>query len=640
VKQLSSRWVITVLLVPVLLVLSILIASIDKLPQAEGANGKGFVQVAFTAIVNNQGYQNVSLNVLGVRFHESSDMTISEGDPGWQTVAVSPGATAGSIFPTLSFGGNFGPNGNAVGVGSARTEMQLDVAQLQNNLAVFNIGKINAINYKQVELLLDDVNPGSVTPVCSLATANGSAEGCISYPVQLAGGSSPRFAFDGGLLDVPRNATQIFPLAIDVVVGAAPVTSNDVVVITPNICPVPGLVGTTPLSCPFDAGSTTAVAAIVKGQIMGATGSGIVNAQLPGTGTIVSSAMVDKTKSRNFTMILPAGTYDFVAGSGNGRTTDAWSSVAVPAGTPSPMVFNVSNKGTRPVSGSVNDACSGAPISGAAVQVYAPPSHIGSTLINCASPSPAATPAACECDDFSIGRPTAGCVVIATSSTSMLGAYPFSPSGSTRNAFSSLPLIKGNYGLMATASGYNGELLSVKNKSETFKCQGSGYKDDACSFSLQHGTLQVAVDAGATTSRPLNVMLNAEDQGTFDGEGVQMLTIPAGQQTSLPAPILVPIAPTAAAEQIPAASTADLAAAEEGGGTLARAVKTTAAPTPTSTPVVIGGAASYDLFASVQDVFNKAPQKVGGHTIAVRSGVPAPAVNCATVPTRSTRTRC
>jgi len=623
--------VITILLVPVLLVFSILIAGLNKLPPAEASGGKGLVQVAFTGIVTtmpNQNFQSVSLNVMGVRFNESSDTTISDADPGWQTVAVSPGASAGSIFPSLSFGGNFGPNGNAVGVGSARTEMQIDVAQLQNNLAVFNIGKINAITYKQVELLLDPTNPGTVTPVCGSGTSTG--EGCIPYPVQLAGGSSPRFPFDGGLLTVGRNATKIFPLAISVQVGASPATSSDQVVLTTNICPV--ITGTTTPPCTtFTAPNVAAVAAVVTGSIKGANNSAVVNAQLPGTGTIVSSATVDSTAAHNFTMVLPAGTYDFVAGSGPNHTIDAWSSVPVPQA--SPMVFTVKNTSTRPLSGTVADACTGKEISGATIQVYGPPTHIGvggiaedcSTAGTCPS----------DCDKFLSGLPPAGCVIIASSSTSDRGVYPFSPSGAGRNAFSTLPLktlIGGvlpttttNYGLMGTASGFNGELLNLKDRSGILKCDGSGYKDNACSFSLQHGTLQVTADAGAPVSSTINVMLNAEDQGTFNGEGVQMFTIPAGQQVAANVPILVPIQGTPFTAQTPAAG----AAADETGASLARAPTTT--PTSTGTPVVIGGAATYDLFASVQDVFNKGPQKFSGHTIAVVSGAAAPATSCATV---------
>ena len=636
-KQLSSRWVITVLVAPVLLILCILIADIDRVPQAEASGGKGYVQVAFTGAYNTTGtsnfpgYQSVLLNVIAVRFNKSSDTTLSDSDSSWQTVSAPPGAVAGATSATT---GNFAPNGNSKK--TVRTEAQIDLARLQNNVTLFNIGKIKAITYQQVELLLDQ-NPGNLVPVCG----SGMAEGCITYGTQLPSGfTSVRFKYDRGLT-VKANSTVILTLAINAILGNPPATSTDLVQLQPEICPVPVPQDTSSATCSFSPPFSpptlaTQVAAILSGQVKGATSSGVVNAQLPGTGTIVSSAIVDSTSKRNYTMILPAGTYDFVVNGGNARTIDAWSSVTVPVGTPSPMGFTVISKATRLVSGNVNDACTGTAISGATVQAFAPPSHVRS--IPCPSPSATpspGTPAECvsDCDKFASGLPPAGCVVVATSSTSSLGAYPLS--GGT-SAFSSLPLdTKANYGLMATASGYNGELLSGKDRSEILKCEGSGYKDDACSFSLQHGTLQVTTDLGSITNSPVNVMVNAEDSGTFNGEGVQMLTIPPGRQSLINAPMLVPIqgtpimvTPTGTPTATPTATATPTPGAR-------RTATVTPTATMTSTPVVIGGAASYDLFASVQDLFGAAPQKVGGHTIAVVSGAPAPSINCAitTAPT-------
>jgi len=642
VKQLSSRWVIAVLVVPVLLVLSILIAGVNRLPEAAASNGKGYVQVAFTGAfssVNNfPRYQSVLLNVIAVRFNQSSDTGISSSDLSWQTVAVAPGATSANTFPSLSFGGSFGPNGNSIGVGSALTEMQIDLAQLQNNVTVFNIGKVDAITYKQVELELDTANPGNVTPVCGTGTSTG--EGCINYGMQLPTGvTTVRFAFDGGLLTVARNSTVIFTLAINAVLGTPPVTSNDLVQVNPEICPVPIYTTSNAIPCSFSSAfppaTASAIAGIVTGKVVGATSQGFVNAQLPGTGTIVSSALVSQDTSRDYTMILPAGTYDFVAESGQGLSIDTWSSLPVPQGTSSPGIdFNLIKEATKAVGGNVNDACSGASISDATIQLYGRPKHVG--LVTCPSPPAPGAPAACvpTCDDFSSGQPPAGCVVLASTSTGNLGAYPFSPSGKRANAFNDLPLITdSNYGIMVTASGYNGELLSLKNTngSGQFNCDGSGFSGGACSFSLQHGTLQLSVGTGDTTSGPINVMVNAEDQGTFNGEGVQMFTVPPGQATLNGASMIVPIAPTAApaARLTPAATASEPAAADENRETLAAAAKVAAVPTPTGTPVVIGGAAAYDLFASVQDLFDTAPQKVGGHKIAVVSGAPAPS-SCAT----------
>jgi hypothetical protein len=204
------------------LILSILVAGLDKLPQAAASGGRSFVQIAFTGGFSQSGtafpnFQRVMLNVIAVRFNPTTDMSLPDDDPSWQTISVAPGTPAGSIFPTLSFGGSFGPNGNAVGIGQARTAMQIDLAQLQNTLTIFNTSKINAETYQQVELLLDG-NPATVTPTCGQGTATG--DGCIAYQTQFPSGfSSVRYPpFGGtrnpsGLYDVSRGITTIIPIA-------------------------------------------------------------------------------------------------------------------------------------------------------------------------------------------------------------------------------------------------------------------------------------------------------------------------------------------------------------------------------------------------------------------------------------------
>ena len=646
------------LLVPVVLVLTILVVGIRESPEAASSGGKAFVQVAFTGSfspgsigVNSfANYQSVLLNVIAVRFNPTTDMNLPDGDPSWQTVAVNPGVVAGDIFPTLSFGGNFGPNGNPVGVGQARSVMQIDLAQLQNNLTVFNTAKIRAQEYQQVELLLD-ANPGSVTPVCGTGTDSG--EGCITYQTQFPQGfTSIRFPkttdnpLPNGLYDIPQKITTVIPLAINAILpGGAPVISSDKVQLTAELCPLPSLSSqgiSNSVACSFSAGSpplsATAVAGFVTGQVHGATGNGVVNAELTGTGTVISSATVDSTTKRNYTMILPVGTYDFIGSSPFSHSIDAQSGWVIGPGQQT-INFNLKPAGTHNVGGSVVDTCTGIGISGATVQIYGPPTTVGGT--NCASPSPAMTPAACvtACDNFSTGAPPAGCVVLASSSTSNLGAYPFSPSGAAKSAFTGLPSkINGkiaHYGLTATASGYNGRLLTMKNPLGTFKC-GSGDKDDACSFSLNHGTLEVNMDAGFKVPGPdaLNVMVNVEDSQTFNGEAVEMVTIPVGKSGNpAPAPILVPLYEPSPMTPSPTPSpqgTAAMSDAGNDGSAEPFASATKATPTPTGTPVDVGGAPTYDMFASVQDLFGPQPQKVSGHKIAVLSGVAAPAAACTT----------
>ncbi len=652
-KHLSSRWAVIVLLAPAIVVVSILMAGWGEAPSASSSGGKGYVQVAFTGSAsgpNNNNpfpnFQSVLLNVIAVRFNPTTDMSLSDADGSWNTIAVAPGASPGDAFGSLSFGGSFGPNGNAISFGKARAEMQVDLALLQNNLTVFNTTRIRAQKYYQVELLLDGGSPAIVVPLCGSGQSTG--EGCITYPTTLVG-SSIRFppfgstAPSSGLFDVARNTTTLIPIAINAVLGPPPTTSTDVVSFSGEICPIRGLPTQNPIACTFGGtpppSAAYAVGAVVQGQVHGATGSGIVEAEISGTGTVVSTAAVDSTSKRNYYMMLPAGTYDLVGSSPTGRSFDAQSHVVLSNTNNGPynIDFNLTTRATRPVNGHVVDACSGIGISGAQVEIYGPPKWVDN--IPCSpSPTPAtsATPfptpppqCSAQCEDFSTGAPAEGCVVLATSSTNNLGVYPFSPSGSAPSAFTALPVLQigkvnqpTGYGIKAMASGYNGRLLSVRNVSGSYKCDGSGFQHNACSFALQHGTLQVTVDTSGTPiqGNPINVLVNAEDQGTFNGEGLNLTTIPVGKTSNPgPLPISVPIyepspSPTAAAETL----------SPEAGFVAAKAT-----PTATGTPVDIGGAQNYDLFASVQDLFGAAPQKVGGHTYAVLSGVPAPSA-CAT----------
>ena len=290
-----------------------------------------------------------------------------------------------------------------------------------------------------------------------------------------------------------------------------------------------------------------------------------------------------------------------------------------PLPSPDPFAFNIVHKATKAVSGVVFDACTGLPLTGATIELYAPASMVGAQdcTVNGAAPCTA------TCGEF-VNNPDgndvpSGCVIVGTTSTTDLGTYPIPGSSAVPSPFSVVPLLSGTdeYALSATTSGYNGELLGLSTKSNALQCLGSLYHKSSgqsvCDFSLQHGNIAVTTDIGTGAvppTSPLNVLVNVEDHGTFDGEAVGMVTIPIGQTSnSVPVSIPVPISPpTPQVDPTPTATT-------------------TASATPT--PVVFGGAASYDLFASVQDLFGSAPQKVSGHQIAVLGDVPAPGL-CAT----------
>lgn len=625
-KHLSSRWVVAALLAPVLIIFSILIAGIET-PQASTGT-KGTVQLAFTGSVSpNSGlaWQSLLLNVISVRLNPSSDLNVSDADPGWQIIAAPVGTTAGESVPSLTLGGNFGPNGNAVGVGQGQSELQIDLALLQNSIVQFNTGKVRAISYGQIELLLDPTAPGFAVPQCGVGMSVG--EGCIPYPLQFpAGFNSIRTATP---FTVTRNTPQALVIDISAALGAGPNNSLSTVVFTPSICAVPASGPSSCPSAPFAPITQDAISAIITDTVTGATQKTVVNAERAGTSTIVASAAVYKVGSVfQYSMILPApapsagaspALYDIFTTTVS-KTQDPHAAVPVFAGiyssprpSPDPFAFTIAQKATRRVAGAVFDACTGQTIPGASVALYVPAAMVGTE--DC-TVSGAAAPCTTTCGQF-LNTPDGndvvpGCVIVGLTSSTDTGVYPRPGNTVQSSPFQVIPLVSvgSEDALRATASGYNGELLGLSNKSNALVCQGSQFSKNACNFSLQHGAIAVIADIATNTgavvpTSPLNVLVNVEDHGTFDGEAVGALTIPAGQPSnSVAVPILVPISPpTPQVNPTPTATT-------------------TASATPT--PVVFGGAPSYDLFASVQDLFGSAPQKISGHQIAVLGNVPAP----------------
>ncbi len=274
----------------------------------------------------------------------------------------------------------------------------------------------------------------------------------------------------------------------------------------------------------------------------------------------------------------------------------------------------------------VLDACSSNPLPGASLEIYKPADqiYVGGAPIDCTASSP---PAECAttCDPSPTGSIPAGCMVIATASTDDVGGYPFPGSGNVTPAFKQIPVFKtGAYALKVTASGYNGSIQPVTTQSGgALQCPSSGFKSKACNISLQHGEIDVTASVisagGPTPVAPVNILVNAEDSGTFNGEGVGIMTVPAGAATNASAvPIFVPVSP------IPSASPTATASVAAFNSEFEAAAKAT--PTVSGTPVIIGGPASFDLFGTVMDLFGSAPQKNSGHTIGVLSGVPAPGI--------------
>ncbi len=217
----------------------------------------GLVEVGLVDSPSGQ-FQQLLLNVVGVRVNPSPDLTLSILDPNWRTVTVAPG-----------------PGGLG--------ELQVDLNAIQNQVQVFNTGEIPAQEYQQVELALDDTLPGLITPNCPRGTATN--EGCLSYPFQFKTVTVLRAAIS---LQVAANT--LAPLVIDFNPGSItpPPAPGGVYTINPSI--------TVPNPAPL--------LGAIHGTVTGLpSGGGTVTALLSGTSTIVASSPVLTGK---YTIELPA----------------------------------------------------------------------------------------------------------------------------------------------------------------------------------------------------------------------------------------------------------------------------------------------------------------------------------------------
>ncbi len=647
-KHLSARWVAVVCLTPVLILIAILFGDIKRV-LAQSGSVKGTVQIAFSAVinssVNNLNFQSVQLNVISVRLnpHKSTE-NVTDTTPGWQTISVPSGTTAGETNTSVSFGTNFGPNGTTVGIGMGRTEMAINLSALQGSVQLFNTGKIKAQTYNWLELVLDPSTPGSVISQCGGNTASG--EGCITYPLQFSstGSSSIILNLAPNSITLTRKTSILLPIAIAVDLGAPPTQSNQTVLLNSvNICPLQTLTsGPLPqcLSTPPFLNFPGLNAGEIQDTVDGSVKKTTVNAEQVGTGNVIASVPVN-TSDHSYDIVLPTGNYDLYVRSGSGHTIEAHSNVFVPAGqfsagsfpSPDPFHFSVTTHDTSNLSGKIVDNCTGSAISGATFELFAPPSIVNLTspapgvsptptpnYVDCASPGPG-TPTPAACTSCALTTNSSGgtqipdnCVVIGTASSDDIGNYPLPGSTSVKPAFNGIPKLPApsasqtpteQYALEAIAPGYNTEILNVNtNKTGSFECLSSGFNKKAgivpCNFSMPRGELDITASvAQAPTVNNDNVLVTAEDSGTFTGENVGMTAIQVGNTSNLnPLPLFVP-------------------------------ANSTPTPNSTASPDYVPAPAAYDIFSSVQDLFGAVPQTTSGHTFGVLSAVPAPGL-CAT----------
>jgi hypothetical protein len=604
VKNLSSRWAVAALLAPVLVVVGLAFMDGARTAVAAGVpKTKGFIAIGFIApnsgATNVAGFQSLLANVVAVRLNPSTDLTLSDFAAGWVSVGVPARTGIGFGVQTITtgtnFGGAFGTNGTTVSIGEARPEIQIDLSAIQNQAQIFNTAAVAAQTYGQAELVLDTGTPANIVPLCGGGSP--STEGCIVYKskldssitasqirVQLIDPATQKAAFD-----VAKQ--QITPLVLTLALAniTAPATSTGTFTVLPQITWVRNNVTPSPPA-------TNPALGVLEGTIKTNASGGFstnraetITAELTGTNTAVESLTLPTTCNGKTTCpfvmelpALPSGTVYDVFASGKATSYAVRSGLTVfPAGI-TPVVntdlntnpLSITTKATTSLTGKVTDTCTGTAVQTATLALLEPDAFNSGTTADCET------------------NPPTRCVAVASAATDEVGTFPLPGNGVTHAQFGQIPIDPAaNFEMVTTAAGFDRTFTQVTTSGGILKCP-STTKKGTCNFSLNHGILTGNVALNASTALQTSVLVMAEDSGTSNLESTTLVTIPGGA-TSAPYKMNVPD-------------------------------KANPGPGGPGSPIT-----ALDLFASAQDLFNGAPQKASGHTIAVSSALGAPG-SCAT----------
>jgi hypothetical protein len=509
VKQLSFWRVGIVLLAPVLVLVATTFLSVGTGEgQVSGPAGNIVIGLTGTSVA---GFQSISFNVLAVELNPSTDPGVfqNQADPNWITIPVAPGVGlnqigSNDIFTQLFTLFNLNPNGpNPAGAGTGPSELQVDINQIQTVPQLFNSFLVPANTYHQIELVLDGSNAGTAVPTC-LGTPKNFLEGCIASQISLVNPSQFLTASSNAGVSVPLNGLTTLVININP--------------ITPSVQAFPG-------APPFSGGlfefspsitlppNPTNFLGLITGPAFGATK---VAAELAGTGQVVETTT---TGDSLYQLPLPAsatGTlYDLVA-SGPGFAYGFAHNVLVQRSIVKTVQLNAAPAGQIALSGKVTDACSGAPLQGATLEIVAP--AVG-TAANCTLlPTPS------------------NCVVLASANTDDTGTYPMPASNFVLQPFNTVP--NGSYTMIVRDAGYDTVASSLSVSGGAACSAGTG---GVCNFALGRSQIEglVTISPPVPSPRALNVLVTAEDHGTHRIENVAMTTVPPGS-TAAPFTMLVP----------------------------------------------------------------------------------------------------
>lgn len=491
-KHLSSWRALVLLIAPVLLLI-VLIVGPAELGWSQYTGPVGTIVVGFTGHLPKD-FQNIAFNVVSVRLNPSTNPSVSEFDPNWVTIPVPPGVglnTSGVSNPFLNLATLYSLNTTGASPGAAGTgssELQIDMGQVAVLPQLFNSWTVPASTYRQIELVLDSSNAGTVIPDCTVHPN----EGCISS--QIAMFNPNPILSTTSKVTVPLGGIATLVLDIKPVASGSqkPAYSGANYTLSPAI------------SVPSSADN---VMGLVTGQALGATQ---VLAELSGTDQVMETTTLG---GGYYTLVLPAaadGTYYNLVASGPGYEYRVARNVLVQRNSKQHVKLNSTSTGRGSLSGKVTDGCSGAAIQGATLKLVEPAPGTSNDCSNVPTPE--------------------NCVVLATANTDDTGTYPMPPSNFVNESFTNVA--NGTYTMVVSAAGYTTKTSSISVAGKTVDY-----------FSLGRAqiqglvTLSPPLPAGAVAA--LNVLVTAEDHGTHHIENVALATIPPGS-SSAPFSMFVP----------------------------------------------------------------------------------------------------
>jgi hypothetical protein len=484
----------------------------------------------------------------------------STSDPGWVNISV----------PSQAGNGN----------GQNPGDIQIDLLHSQTAATFFNTGGAVPGTYSTVQVLVDVNNPGLIVPAC--ASAGTGDEGCTQYPMVFTTTDQAVLFTLGAPMVLTANQTAPLVINLAVSIDFPPATTSKPYSVTVT---------------PTEVNASSYLAAVTgtittKGTLKAlAFAPQTVYAELSGTNTVIES--VPLKAKRIYTLELPAaleGTaYDiFVAG--GGATYAALKGFTVVPGqgiTDANMTTIASTAGK--FDGVVADACTGAGIPGAQLEILAPaatptpPTPLPSETATPkpTPPTPVPTPTGLFCLDY-----PNRCVAVGNATADSSGDYPLE--GTTRNPspFDDVPIGQTDLALQVSASGYNTLISSAIARMESEADCSASTSTVQCSFSLDTGyvTGNVSLVMDPPPENSTFVQVFAENSGTNDlVSALDQPLVFVNNQNSEPFTLNVPI-----------------------------------------------GTQPLDLFAVAIDPFDGGPDPFPGHNIPVLGNQPAPSTACQT----------